>query len=89
MLAENTANYFLLRNRFVHHLLLKQLTARKQIQENLQVRFPTAKVSVKRATERAGGGVAYIATVKNSKDLLKIRILSFDEDGNEIQNADI
>jgi len=65
------------------------LTARKQIQENLQVRFPTAKVTVRKASEKAQGAVAYIATIKNSKELPKIMVLSFDSEGNEIQNADI
>ena len=69
--------------------LQRQLTARKEIQEKLQVRFPTAKISVRKATEKAAGGVAYIATIKNTKDFPKIMILSFDADGNEIQNSDI
>ncbi|MHB8565857.1 MAG: hypothetical protein ACYC9U_02020 [Nitrososphaerales archaeon] len=65
------------------------MTARKLIQENLQVRFPTAKISVRRATEKASSGIAYIATIQNSKDLPRLMILSFDLNGNEIQNADI
>ena len=69
------------------------MTARKEILENLQIRFPDAKIGVRRATEKAGDGVAFIATVKNAKssgkDLPKIMILSFDSSGREIQNADI
>ena len=69
------------------------MTARKEIFENLQIRFPDAKIGVRRATEKVGGGVAFIATVKNAKsagkDLPKIMILSFDSSGREIQNADV
>jgi hypothetical protein len=71
------------------------LTARKDILENLQVRFPTAKVSVRKASEKSSSGsVAYIATIKNTqgfglKDLPKIMILSFDSSGKEIQNPEV
>ena len=70
------------------------LTARREILENLQVKFPSAKISVRKATEKAGSGVAYIATVKNAqgtalRDLPKVMILSFDVTGKEIQNSEI
>lgn len=74
---------------------MKFVTARKEILENLQVKFPTAKISVRKATDKAGPGVAYIATIKNKqqlssvRDLPKIMILSFDSSGKEIQNSDI
>ena len=70
------------------------LTARKVILENLQIKFPSAKISVRKATAKTSTGVAYIATVKNAqgaalKDLPKVMILSFEAEGNEIQNSDI
>jgi len=69
------------------------LTARKEIQENLQVRYPQAKITVKKATERAGASVAYIAVIRNiqtsEREAGKIRILSFNSSGKEIQNADV
>ncbi len=62
----------------------------KVIQESLQVRFPSAKVSVKKATERAGIRVAYVATVRNTqssaKDLPKVMIISFDANGSEMKS---
>jgi hypothetical protein len=66
------------------------MTIRQEIQENLRVRFPDAKVSVKKATERAGSGVAYIAVIKveqtSVREPSKITVMSFDESGKEIQN---
>jgi hypothetical protein len=69
---------------------------RSQILEMLRVRYPEAKVSVRRATVKAAGGVvAYIATVKNLqkvasvRDLPRVMILSFDSAGNEIQNSEV
>ena len=67
------------------------MAGRKEILENLRIRFPDAKVSVKKATERAAAGVAYVATVKHAqtsaRDIPKIMILSFDSSGNEIQKT--
>jgi hypothetical protein len=70
------------------------LTTRKEILENLQVKFPSAKVTVRRATAKTGSGIAYVATIRNAqgsalRDLPKIMILSFDASGKEIQNSEI
>ena len=35
--------------------------------EELKVKFPGAKISVRKATVKAGSGVAYIATIKNAQ----------------------
>jgi len=69
----------------------KIVTVKQDIMENLKVKFPDAKVSVKKATERAGSGVAYIAIVKveqvSVREAGKITVLSFDAEGKEIQNS--
>jgi hypothetical protein len=70
------------------------LTTREEILENLHVKFPSTKVTVRRATVKTGSGVAFIATIKNAqgsalRDLPKIMILSFDANGKEIQNSEI
>ncbi len=69
------------------------MTARREILENLKIRFPEAKVTVKKATERAGPGVAYIGIINNiqtsEKNAGKIMVLSFDSSGREIQNAGV
>jgi len=58
------------------------------------VKFPSAKIAVRKATMKTGSGVAYIATIKNTqgsalRDLPKVMILSFDANGKEIQNSEI